>query len=352
MIALSKIFQFFLLPLAFLWEAFYRVRRFFYTYGYFKQNIFQVPIVSIGNLTFGGTGKTPFTLWLSEFYARHDLKIMILMRGYKGKLEKSSGILRGGRKLGYNPFDYGDEPLLLARRLEQASIVVGRNRSDNLRYYFANEKPDVVLLDDGHQHLKLYRDVNIVLFDALMPIDRYKVAPLGYMREGFSALKAADLVVIGRADQALREDIDELKILVRKYSPPGTVFAEIGYRPTGVFNARTSKKEDIQTLQGRKVVCLAGIASPVSFYALVESLGADLIERHTFPDHHYFTGQEVQEIIDHAKERDALVLTTEKDMVKLRRVSDDEAIHYLEINVIFLDGAKETEALLLKAAKK
>src|SRR5690606_13385277 len=131
-----------LTPLAFLWEGFYRVRRFFYTYGYLQQNVFQVPIVSIGNLTFGGTGKTPFTLWLSEFYARNDLKVMILMRGYRGQLEKSSGILHGGRKLGYNAFEYGDEPLLLARRLEKASIVVGRNRSENLRYHYDREQPD------------------------------------------------------------------------------------------------------------------------------------------------------------------------------------------------------------------
>lgn len=352
MTMVNRLFQFLLAPLAYLWEGYYRVRRFFYTYGYLGQNVFQVPIISIGNLTFGGTGKTPFTLWLSEFYARHDLKVMILMRGYRGKLEKSSGILRGGRKLGYNPFDYGDEPLLLARRLETASIVVGRNRSENLRYYFANEKPDVVLLDDGHQHLKLYRDLNIVLFDALMPLERYRVAPRGYMREGFTALKDADLVVIGRADQANRENIESLKELIRGYAPPGTIFAEIGYRPSGVFNARTSARMDVQALQGRKVICLAGIASPVSFYALVESLGADIIERHTFPDHHYFTGEEVHAIVEAARERDAMVLTTEKDMVKLRRVSDDEIVHYLEINVIFLNGAKETEALLLKAAKR
>lgn len=352
MTMINRFFQYLLAPLAYLWEGYYRVRRFFYTYGYLGQNIFQVPIISIGNLTFGGTGKTPFTLWLSEFYARHDLKVMILMRGYRGKLEKSSGILRGGRKLGYNPFDYGDEPLLLARRLETASIVVGRNRSENLRYYFANEKPDVVLLDDGHQHLKLYRDINIVLFDALMPLERYKVAPRGYMREGFTALKDADLVVIGRADQASRENIENLKSLVRNYAPPGTVLAEIGYRPSGVFNARTSARMEVQSLQGRKVVCLAGIASPVSFYALVESLGADIIERHTFPDHHYFTGEEVHSIVEAARERDAMVLTTEKDMVKLRRVSDDEIVHYLEINVVFLSGAKESEALLLKAIKR
>lgn len=352
MTMVNRLFQFLLAPLAYLWEGYYRVRRFFYTYGYLGQNVFQVPIISIGNLTFGGTGKTPFTLWLSEFYARHDLKVMILMRGYRGKLEKSSGILRGGRKLGYNPFDYGDEPLLLARRLETASIVVGRNRSENLRYYFANEKPDVVLLDDGHQHLKLYRDLNIVLFDALMPLERYKVAPRGYMREGFTALKDADLVVIGRADQANRENIESLKELIRGYAPPGTIFAEIGYRPSGVFNARTSARMDVQALQGRKVICLAGIASPVSFYALVESLGADIIERHTFPDHHYFTGEEVHAIVEAARERDAMVLTTEKDMVKLRRVSDDEIVHYLEINVVFLNGAKETETLLLKAMKR
>ena len=116
-------------PFSWAWESVYQVRRFAYNYGVFKRNKFQVPIISVGNLTFGGTGKTPITLWIAEYFNSRERKVMILMRGYKGKLEHSSGILRSGKKIGFNPFYFGDEALLFARRLQNVSVVVGKNRS-------------------------------------------------------------------------------------------------------------------------------------------------------------------------------------------------------------------------------
>ncbi len=155
-----------LTPLALLWEGVYRLRRAAYRYGTFEQRHFKVPIISIGNLSFGGTGKTPFTLWLAENLAKRNKSVMILMRGYKGKLEHQSGILRGGAKIGSTPLDFGDEAILLSRRLPEAAVVVGKNRADNLDKYFDEVRPDVVLLDDGHQHLRIARQLNFVFFDA------------------------------------------------------------------------------------------------------------------------------------------------------------------------------------------
>ena len=192
----------FFFPLSFLWEGVYRLRRFFYRHGIFSQEAFEVPIISVGNLTFGGPGKTPFTLWLADYVHGQGKKVMILIRGYKGRLENSCGILRSGGRIGHNPTDYGDEAVLAAGRTQNTAIVVGRKRSENLAHYFEEERPDVVLLDDGHQHLKLARNLNIVLFDLLMPLDSYRTAPMGYMREGFSALREAGAVVLAKTDQA------------------------------------------------------------------------------------------------------------------------------------------------------
>jgi tetraacyldisaccharide 4'-kinase len=338
-----------LYPLALIWDGVYRVRRFLYSYDFFTSQKFQVPIISVGNLTFGGTGKTPFTIWLSEYLGGKDKRIMILTRGYKGNLENSSGILMSGKRLGFNPFEYGDEALLLVRRLKNAVVVVGKKRKENLEFYFDKQSPDVVILDDGHQHLKLKRNLNIVLFDALMPIERYKVAPLGYMREGFSALKDADLIIIGRASQVDKEKIQELERIIKKYTPPVTHFALMDYSPSGFFDSSYELKFNTEELQGKKVICLAGIASPDSFFNLVESLGADVIERLSFPDHYFFKVEEVKDILDRAAAENAYLITTEKDIVKIRRIIDDPRLLYLEIQVDFISGKDKALEIISQA---
>lgn len=336
-------------PLAWLWDGVYRFRRFLYNYDFLKSEKFQVPIISVGNLTFGGTGKTPFTIWLSEYLNNQDKKVMILTRGYKGKLENSSGVLHSGKRLGFNPFEYGDEALLLVRRLKNAVVVVGKKRKENLDFYFDKELPDVVLLDDGHQHLKLKRNLNIVLFDALMPPERYHVAPLGYMREGFSALKDADMIVIGRASQVEDARLNDLRNLISKHCRPDIKFSLMDYKPTGFFDSSYQKSLAPEEIQGKKVICLAGIASPDSFFNLVESMGADVIERLSFPDHYFFNVEEVEEIMERANKENAYVVTTEKDIVKIRRITDSPRLLYLEIQVDFLSGKEEALEIISQA---
>lgn len=331
-----------------MWETVYRIRRFCYKFGLFSQSRFRLPIISVGNLTFGGTGKTPFTLWLTDYLHSLDARTMILMRGYKGKLEHSSGIVESGRRLGINPADFGDEALLLSRRVKSASVVVGKKRSDNLNFYFEKEKPDVVVLDDGHQHLQLSRSLDIVLFDALMPLSRYKVAPLGYMREGMSALKDAEVVVIGRADQVEHSRLAELKKFLRPHMAAHALLCEICYVPTGLYDSRYRMRFNKEQIPGRKVYCVAGIASPSSFFRLVESLGADVVGRETFPDHHYFESTEMEQILERASRLNAVVVTTEKDIVKMRRVVDDQKLLYLEIQVEFLKGEQEFREIVSK----
>ena len=325
-------------PLAWAWELVYFFRRACYDYGIFRQRSFQVPIISIGNLTFGGTGKTPFTLWLAEYLQTKNKKVMILMRGYKGKLENSSGIINSGKLMTPDPVDYGDEALLFARRLNNATIVVGKNRSENLGFYFPKVEPDVVLLDDGHQHIKIKRKLNIVLFDASMPMSRYHVAPLGYMREGFHALKDADLVVIGRADVVSKEKLHELRKFIQPHLPLGVEMAEMGYRPNGFYNAANDLVLNIEQIKGKKVIGVAGVANPKSFFKLLEELGAEVIVTESFPDHHYFKPDEINALLSYAKSEDALLVTTEKDMVRIKKVVEDECILFLEVDVQFLKG--------------
>ena len=325
-------------PLSWTWELIYFFRRACYDYGIFRQRSFQVPVISIGNLTFGGTGKTPFTLWLAEYLHSKNKRVMVLTRGYKGKLENSSGLITSGKTISPDPVDYGDEALLFARRLVDATIVVGKKRSENLSFYFPKIEPDVVLLDDGHQHIKIKRKLNIVLFDAMMPLIRYRVAPLGYMREGFQALKDADLVVIGKCDIAGPEKIAALKKFIQPHLPYGVEFAEVGFKPNGFYNAANDLVLTVEQIRGKKVICVAGVANPQSFFKLLEELGAEVIVTESFPDHHYFKPDEINSLLSYAKSEDALLVTTEKDMVRIKKIVEDEAIVFLEVDIQFLKG--------------
>lgn len=336
----------FLLPLSWVWELVHNLRRVFYDYGILKQYSFHVPVISVGNLTFGGTGKTPFTLWLAKFLAQDQKNVMILMRGYKGKLEHEGGVIEAGKKFNPDPYIYGDEALLYARHLDNATIVVGKKRSENLSFYFPQYTPDVVLLDDGHQHIKIKRKLNIVLFDALMPLSNYKVAPIGYMREGFHALKDADFVAIGRADQISPEELQTLKKLLAPHLPPEITVAECGNAPIGLFDGVGNLKYSLEDIPKLKIIAIAGIGNPHSFYKLLEKLGAQILMKETFPDHHFFTLSEIKTILELAKKENAVIVTTEKDMVRLKKIIEDESILYLGVELKFFSGEEEIKNMI------
>ena len=349
----KKIFSFlldlFAFPFSLAWQWCCRLRRFFYMCGLFVQQDFHVPILSVGNLVFGGTGKTPFILWLGKYLNSKDKKIMVLMRGYKGKLEKSFGILRSKNQLGFNPLDYGDEAVLLAQSLERASVVVGKKRAHNLEFYFEQEKPDVVLLDDGHQHIQLQRRLNIVLFDALTPIHRYRVVPRGELREGMEALKEADLIILSRCDRVEPYKREELKKFLNRYLSSPVAFAEIRYAPLGFFDSHGRMIFDIGEIKDRKVICLAGLASPRSFFDLTKNLGAHIVDQITLPDHHFFTEKEIKDLLERANREEALLVTTQKDMVKIKKIIKNKKILYLDIHVEFMSGEEETKRVIDQA---
>jgi tetraacyldisaccharide 4'-kinase len=336
----------FLKPFSLLWEFVYFWRRASYDYGIFKQASFEVPIISVGNLSFGGTGKTPFTLWLSEYLHQKNLKTMVLMRGYKGKFEHKSGVIESGKKINPDPSDFGDEAILLARRMTNSTIVVGKNRSQNLNFYFNKYEPDVVLLDDGHQHLQLKRKCNLVLFDATMPIEEYELAPLGYLREGLTSLKDADAVIIGRVDQVKEEKLLELKKLIRPYLPFKIPIAEVGYRPSGLFNSSQNLIFNLPEIREKKIILLAGVANPKSFFKIMEDLGAEILVTESFPDHHYFKREEIDPLLSYAKAEDAYLVTTEKDMVRIKNIIEDDAILFLQIDLKFYSGEDEIKTLV------
>ncbi len=332
-----------LTPLSFIWEWVYRLRRSFYEYGVFKKTTFKVPVISVGNISFGGTGKTPTIVWLADWLISHNLTPVVLTRGYKGQLENSSGLLKSGQKFRLNPFDYGDEPLMISNKMSRGAVIVGKRRAQNLLKYFAEVKPDVVLLDDGFQHLQIFRSFNLVLFDATMALNLYKVAPLGYLREGMTALKDADAILISRADMVTQEKLQKLVTTISEHFHHRPPIAMTKYTPVGVFDVHDKYIFSVHELKGLKAIAVTAIASPDSFYRYLEGFGVEISEKVSFPDHYFFTPEDVNELLIKASQQSAIILCSEKDMVKMKRVSLDSRILFTKVKVEFISG--ETELL-------
>ncbi|MCY4643850.1 MAG: tetraacyldisaccharide 4'-kinase [Bacteriovoracales bacterium] len=338
-------------PLAFLWEGIYRLRRYLYQYGFLKRTFFQMPIISVGNIAFGGTGKTPFTLWLTKLIGEYGLHSVVLTRGYKGRFEHSCHLIEGRQAFRYDPLDFGDEPLMLARHLTDGAVIVGKRRAKNLSFFFDKIKPDVGVLDDGFQHLGLFRNFDVVLFDAAMPLSQYNVAPKGYLREGLTSLKDADAIVLSRCDQASPYNIKRLEEFLAPYVAPGAVWVKIKYRPQGLYDANFEKAFDIEEMKEKKVVAVAAIASPKSFFKQLEDLEVDIAEKVSFPDHYYFSLEDVEGLLAKAKKHDGIIIASEKDIIKIRRISMAAKVYYIPVEVDFISGKSELKKAVTGALK-
>lgn len=328
-------------PLSIIWEWAYKVRRSFYEYGVLKKKVFKVPVISVGNLSFGGTGKTPTIVWLADWLISHNLTPVVLTRGYKGQLEHSSGLLKSGQKFRLNPFDYGDEPLMISNKMKKGAVIVGKKRAENLMKYFSEVHPDVVLLDDGFQHLQIYRSFNIVLFDAMMALNLYKVAPLGYLREGLSALKDADAIIVSRSDMVTPEKREKLISLISGHFHHNPSIAFTCYKPLGIFDVHDKYIFSVDELKGLKAVAVTAIASPDSFYRYLENFGVEIVEKVSYSDHYFFTPEDVNDLLIKASQHSSIILCSEKDMVKIKRVSLDSRILFTKVKVEFISGEQE-----------
>jgi tetraacyldisaccharide 4'-kinase len=329
-------------PLSYFWSRIYAFRRFLYEYDILKREYYKVPVISVGNLSFGGTGKTPFVLWLTGQIEKSSLKPLVLTRGYKGELENSKGLLSSQNVNEKDPSIYGDEPYLIARRSKQTSVAVGKNRIKNLEYYFSRVLPDVVILDDGFQHLKLFRNFNIVLFDSLLSRDGYYCAPKGYLREDLPALRYADCILFSRANKVDNNQLKKLIEMIAPYKRRNCLIGYFDYKCDGIYNHKFDKIHDLDYLNGKKIIFLSAIASPESFYKILDGYDVEVVDKIEFADHHNFSSTETEKI---QKEFDAItstkkiMLTTEKDFVRLEK--SIENLFYIPIETSFLANQQD-----------
>lgn len=327
--------------LSFFYGLAVRVRNKAYDAGIFSIKRMEVPVISIGNLSLGGTGKTSLTIWCAEKILKNGKKPVILSRGYMRRSSSNEIKICSGE---ISPLEdassVGDEPCLIAQKCDGVPIIVGADRSKTAAIACKKFMPDCLLLDDGFQHRRLQRNLDIVCLDQRM-WKAPALFPRGFLREGLDSLNRADFIVLKTGKEP-----DDFKESFSAYLPnrPRAAFS---YRAVGLReNCGDGTLLPIEWLAGRRILSYSGIADPESFENLLERQGAKLYLSKRFSDHHSYTRDDLKMLSQTAENESCALVTTEKDAVKMPK---DFPVTILCVELEWQNGERELEASLLKA---
>lgn len=311
-----------------------RLRNFLYSNGWLKIHTADVPVISVGNITTGGTGKTPLVIWLCKFLQQKEIRTAVLTRGYKTHTKK-----RAART---------DEPAILAQSCPEAEVIINPDRVAAAAEAVNKFGAKVLIMDDGFQHRRLARDADIVTIDATQPFGYNKMLPAGLLREPSSALKRADAVVITRCEQADETQLAELEEKLQSNNP-GMIIAKAMHAAICVKSA-AGEEISIEQLKGKKIFAFCGIGNPEAFFKTIRELGAKKVGSQVFNDHYHYTEKDMASICEQARLKDSeLVLSTEKDWTKIKQLpgsKEDVPFGYLVIELKFVVGEEEITRLI------
>ncbi len=284
-------------------------------------------IISIGNISLGGTGKTPFAIMTAQHFIDQGKKVCVLSRGYRGRIGYDTAVISDGENILIGPDMAADEPYMIAVNCPKAIVITGKERRESFEYAEREFKPDIYILDDGFQHKRMKRDIDICLLDHKRPVSTGWMFPFGYLREPASAIERADIVIFTRADDT---SIPEKTAKYVKDKP--VFFSDVKF--AGFYNSQG--KLDID-YQGKTAYAFCGIATPYKFFSFLTKLGIKLVRRKIFGDHHRYLDREGYSIMKKASEMEAdMVVTTEKDYVKLTQDMKDDMV-YAKIDIDLKD---------------
>ena len=307
-----------------------KIRNALFNFKIFKIKKVTVPVICVGNLTTGGTGKTPFVEWVCNVLRSFELRVAILSRGYGGA---------GGAN---------DEAMVLEDRLPDVPHLQGPDRFLIANSAIEELESEVLVLDDGFQHRQLARDLDIVLVDATNPWGHGHMLPRGTLREPREGLKRAGAVVLTRVDQVPEEKLARIRNEIKNLAP-GLVVCEAVHQPAEMI-CWGSDALELDEIKGKRVLAFCGIGNPGSFLQTLGSLGANVIGCRVFPDHHAYSRNDIQDLIEWAgpiSDSETNLVTTHKDLVKIRASSlGGISLYALRIEMRFLSGVEEIASLV------
>ncbi len=314
-----------------------RARAALYHTGIIRSKKLPCKVISVGNITVGGSGKTPMVVHIAERLSETGLRVLVLSRGYK-RSGSGTEVVADGEKVLLDPRRAGDEPYLMATRLDGVPVMVGTDRVEAGLCGIERFSPDVIILDDAFQHLRIKRDLDIMLVDSRRGFGSGYLLPRGPLREPLSGINRADIVMIkGEGEFRLPWSVAQEKPVFRfSYIPKGLVGPD-GELPGGV-----------DRLRGRMIAALAGIADPASFFQTLERLGAVVTKTLAYPDHHWYTADDAERIKREADGTELLV-TTEKDLARL----DVHGLGEVPVAALVIDvDVEDAERFLTLVRKK
>ena len=339
----------FLKALSWLFYILVQLRLCLFNHRIIRASTLGCQVISVGNVTVGGTGKTPIVETFARALTEKGRKVAILSRGYKSrktplwekilkKEERLPRVVSDGKRLLLNSDLAGDEPFMLASNLPEVSVVVDRDRVKAGKYAVRKLGCDTLVLDDGFQYLKIHQRTDIVLVDYTNPFGYGNVLPRGLLREPMRNLKRAGFIFITKCPP---EGAPELKAKLRELNAQAEI-SECRHTSKYLKNLYTREQLDLDAIQGKKVATISGIAVPEGFEEGVRKLGGEIVHTARYADHHRYTQQEIIETINRATKAGAeLIVTTEKDAVRFPRIDRcDLPILYLRVEIEMLSGSE------------
>jgi len=315
----------------------------------YDQNIFRierigVPVISVGNLIAGGTGKTPFVEYLLKYFLDREKRVTVLSRGYK-RSTIGTLVVSDGRRINGTAETVGDEPFQIARKFPSAIVIVDERRARAAKLAVDRYAAEIIILDDGFQHRALGRDIDIVMMDSQASLRNIPMLPAGLRREPLSALRRADLLVFSRV-------LDSKNHLqqVKHYSSSPNI--GVRFIPKRLYQISTGALVPIPEVNGKTCIGFCGIGNPESFRKTLEEIGLTINEFIIFSDHHVYTQTDLKKIMMcHENTHAQMIVTTEKDAVRLvsSRLLDfdgSNVFHYVEIETDIVEGKDRLHELL------
>jgi len=339
----NRRFSILLWPLSLLYQVVIQVRNRNYDSNKNKVSQFNAKVISVGNITVGGTGKTPLVMAMAEWLQAEGQSVAILSRGY-GRNGKSPFVVSDGKNIQNNVSHTGDEPLMMARRLPEVPVIVGSSRSEAGKFAIEQFHPDLIILDDGFQHRKVARDLDVVTLDATCPFGNEWLLPAGPLRESISALQRADLIVLTRSDQI--DDVSSIHPSIQQWTNAPILTAR--HKPLDWVRLETEEILPLNYLCDRFCLAFSGIGNPDSYEKTVRSTGIQQLKALRFGDHHRYSERDFARI-DRAAEKFGAVaiITTEKDGARLGKERQTRLPVYALRIVLEVDRGKDTLIHLL-----
>lgn len=323
-----------------------RLRAWLYKTGLKRRFPLGCQVISVGNVTVGGTGKTPVVEILAKTLRDEGRAVAIISRGYRKKEKpffqrllggdvQSTRVVSDGERVLLGSDLSGDEPFMLASNLPGVVVLVNKNRVKAGRYAIRHFGCDILILDDGFQYMKLKHSHEIVLVDSTNPFGNGRMLPRGILREPAGNISRANFIFITKSDGGE----DALRARLRRMNPDAEI-ALCRHRPKYYKNAYTAEILPLEKIAGMKVTTLAGIAAPMGFENSISKMGGRIVSRERYPDHYRYKTQDVIDVINAADELGAeAILTTEKDAVRLPRLERPKVpIYYMRMEIEIVEG--------------